>query len=198
MSYSDIQVIIYDGKPFRNYLLDDWVERFDHVVRLSELCDTFPDLVAVGRNQSIDWFLNRTNLNQVLLLDDDIVPNDYTIPIFSADADVVGADYLDHEGQRNHRAKQQAAAGYLLIKREVLEAMVSPWFKFGITENKLNVAHCECQFFCEKAFELGFTIKKAGIVGHVTTVVIRPPINGEGVSMQYWNTLVKNRSNTKY
>lgn len=198
MSFSDTQVIIYDGKPFRNYLLDDWVKQFDHVVRLSELCDTFPDLVAVGRNKSIDWFLNRTNLNQVLLLDDDMVPNEYTMPIFSTKADVVGADYLNHEGQRNHRADQQAACGCLLIKREVLEAMESPWFKFGTSEDELKIAHCECHFFCKRASDLGFTIEKAGIVGHIATVVIRPPVNGESVSMQYWKTLVKNRANAKY
>lgn len=198
MSYSDIQVIIHDGKPFRNYLLDDWVEQFDHVVRLSELCDTFPDLVAVGRNKSIEWFLNRTNLNQVLLLDDDMVPNKYTLPIFSSEADIVGSNYLDHEGRRYHRAEDQAACGCLLIKREVLEAMKSPWFKFDIAEEGLNTNRCECRFFCEKASVLGFTIEKTGIVGHIATVVIRPPVNGEGVSMQYWNTLIKNRANTKY
>jgi len=152
----------------------------------------------VGRNKSIDWFLNRTNQNQVLLLDDDMVPDENTIPIFSSEADIVGSNYLDHEGRRYHRAEQQTAAGCLLIKREVLEAMKSPWFEFDIAEDGLTVNRCECRFFCETATELGFTIEKAGTVGHLATVVIRPPVNGEGVSMQYWNRLIKQRANAKY
>ena len=199
MSHSDTQVIVYDGGSIKNYLLNDWLEDFDHVIRISEFMKPFPDLVALGRNNSLAWFRDRTNLPQVLLLDDDIVPNERTEEIFHTDADIIGATYLNHEGQRTHQGESQVAAGCMLIKRRVVETLDSPWFEFVTSASGLVLKQCECQFMCNKAVKCGFSVVSAGTAGQLSLVLVEPPAHaGAPVRMKYWETLLKERVAEKY
>jgi hypothetical protein len=66
-----------------------------------------------------------------------------------------------------------AGTGGMLIRTSVFEMMPEPWFEHGHASEDL--------IFCEKARDLGYDIwcDLSSWLGHITTTVIWPSINGE-------------------
>ncbi len=85
-------------------------------------------------------------------------------------AEVIPLPHLDGEGLIE--AAGGGTAG-MLIRREVLEAVESPWFEYGTVSEDL--------LFCDKAREAGFKIHcdLASRLGHITTAVVWPSVRDQ-------------------
>lgn len=96
-------------------------------------------------------------------LDDDPNGNARYLPVY----------YPEHEKEGLIELEAGGCAG-MLIHRDVIAAMKSPWFEYGFASEDL--------LFCQKAKELGFTIHcdLSARLGHITTAVVYPANDDQG------------------
>jgi len=96
-------------------------------------------------------------------LEDDANGNARYLPVHYPDQEQSGLIELEAGG----------CAG-MLIHRNVLEALESPWFEYGFASEDL--------LFCQKAKDAGFTIycDLEARLGHITTAVVWPTTDSDG------------------
>ena len=58
--------------------------------------------------------------------------------------------------------------------KEVLRSFGPPWFRMGHSGDMMTRTHCECNYFRDRANEVGFDGKMAGIIGHRASCVLLP------------------------
>lgn len=179
--YENIQVVVFDGRGV-NLMLADWLGNFPHVDRAGSIAGSVvPDTVASWRNRAIRWFLEHTELPDVLMLDDDMVPVHGTDALLRSDADVAAARYIRKDGHEVHADDGEGGCGCMKISRNALEKIDPPWFAFEFSDDGSRVTSCECGYFSRKARRAGFHPVKAGVIGHVVPVVV-VPAESEGSS----------------
>jgi len=172
--YGNIQVVVFDGRGV-NPMLADWLGNFPHVERAgSTVGSVVPDTVASRRNRAIRWFLEYTELPDVLMLDDDMVPVRGTDALLESDADVAAARYIRKDGHEVHADDGEGGCGCMKISRNALERIEPPWFAFEFSDDGCEVKSCECGYFSSKARGAGFHPVKSGVIGHVVPVVVLP------------------------
>lgn len=186
----DIQVIICDSRAM-NPWLSRWMERFEYV-RLTSMAspDEFggKDFLAAKRNRALKWFLEKTELSWVLMLDDDIVPLDGledcpdTWPLVECQADITSARFVNKTGHEAHHKEGDLAMAAVKVSRRALERIRPPWSHFEFDEEGIEITQCECDHFAAKARAAGFCPVKAGAVGHLATAVLIPGRNDEEMS----------------
>jgi len=175
----DIQVIILTDKQ-ENELLSSWIVRFPHVKRFHDLRTARPGpfYVQVCQNQSVKWFLEKTDLAWLLLVDDDMVPVQGTDALIACEADVATATYAAQAGGFAHPAPGKLGTGILKVSRYALEKMGPPWFGVKLSPDGCTLAECVCDWFSRRAKEAGFFPVKAGICGHIVSYVTLPTEEG--------------------
>lgn len=167
-------IIVFDGKGI-NPILKEWLKGRD-VKYASEFGSAFPS-IAIWRNRAVKWFLE-TDFEEVLFIDDDMVPIKETEPFFDNPAPIVGAHYLTPHGHDSHMGEGNVACGFLKISREVLEKIEPPWFDYPLKDDGTAPEVCECAYFVQQAFKAGFHPVKAGLVGHIVEAVVIPSQEG--------------------
>lgn len=190
MRNKDIQVALFDSGPV-NPWLSRWLERFEHVRLTSRGSpDDFggKDFLAVKRNHTLKWFLEKTDLPWVLMMDGDIVPLDGledcpdTWPLIECQADIASARAIGKSGHEAHGKEGDLSMAAVKISRRALERMKPPWALFGYSEDGTSTTHCECDYFAAKARGAGYCPVKAGAVGHLATAVLIPGRNEKEMS----------------
>ena len=166
----ELQIIVFDGKGI-NPILREWLKG-KRVKCASEFGSAFPN-IAIWRNRAVKWFLE-TDFEEVLFVDDDMVPIKATKPFFENPAPIVSATCLSSTGKDSHSGEGNASAGFLKISREVLERIEPPWFDYPLFDDGTLPEMCECAYFVKKAFGAGFHPVKAGVVGHIVEAVVIP------------------------
>ena len=143
--------------------------------------------LTVNVNSMVKKFLN-TKSSHLLMLDDDIIPDDNLLKRFVAyDKDVIGGSVLiwrkEWEGPMTCAAIKNlknpteytfidtvkgnndglrevdfVGLGCILIKRKVLEKMEPPWFKQVFDDDGKKLVKGIDLYFCERAKDMGFEI----------------------------------------
>ena len=167
----DIQVVVFDGLPV-NAMLETWLESVPHVKRASRIGQgrAFPRM-DMWRNQAVQWFLDHSECEYLLMIDADMVVTDQTNPALRCDASVVGADYVDRGHHQSHHGHSNLGCGFLKVKRPALKEMGAPWFLFRGNPEGTKLTSCECRYFCEKAAAKGLEPVRVGMVGHVLPMI---------------------------
>lgn len=80
--------------------------------------------------------------------------------------------------------------GFIVIRREVFEALEPPWFEVGFDANGRNVS--EDVTFCHRAREAGFSVYLDGTqtLGHLTGVALRPTADGLMIHLDHEQQIV--------
>ena len=174
-----IQVIILTDKA-ENPILASWLSRFPNVRRFRDIRvgKPGPFYVQVAQNQSVRWFLDKTNLPWMLLVDDDMVPVSGTAALMECEADIASATYPAQAGGIVHATPGSLGTGILKVSRHALEKMGPPWFGVKLSEDGCSIAECVCDWFARRAKEAGFFPVKAGICGHIVPYVTLPTEDG--------------------
>jgi len=153
--------------------------------------------VVRGRNKLVERLLESDSEWLLFMDDDHVFPGDLLERLLSHDKPVVGSLYLRRQapfaplafshkedglyqtinlselpGEGLLKVQAVGTAG-LLVRREVFEAIGSPWFEYGKTE---RWDASEDIIFCEKAFWHGFDIHVdlGAHLGHMTPTAIWP------------------------
>jgi hypothetical protein len=153
--------------------------------------------VVRGRNKLVERLLEGDSQWLLFMDDDHVFPGDLLERLLSHDKPVVGSLYLRRQapfaplafshkqeglyqtinlqelpGEGLLKVQAVGTAG-LLVKREVFEAIKSPWFEYGQTE---RWDASEDIIFCEKAIAAGFEVfcDLGSHLGHMTPTAIWP------------------------
>lgn len=165
---SNMCLVVLEGRKC-NPFLEEWSEQFETRRMMRAF---FPDHVACMRNQAFKWFRDECTQPWLVMCDDDIVPVDGIEEFLHTDGDIVGARALGRGGHESHQASFTMAA--VKVHRRVIEAMQPPWFAFSFSQDGLQLKQCECVYFWRKALDAGFSVVRAGRVGHRFPVTVVP------------------------
>lgn len=149
--------------------------------------------VDVNRNKIVNYFLDETEHDNLVMIDSDIIPPENILDILEYDHDVIapimfstkdgvpypvatdyGADgnYRMYAGELEEVTKVEGVGtGCVAISREVLEALEPPYFEFTKDEDgTLNTG--EDFNFCVAVNKAGFDVEiaKDYVCGHSTEV----------------------------
>lgn len=186
----DVQIIVFDTRPI-NPWLSRWLTRFKNVRMASTASpDAFGgrDFLAMKRNRAIWWFLKKTKLPWLLMVDDDIVPLDgledcpATWPLVESKADVTSAHFVNKAGREAHHTEGNLSLAAAKLSRRALLRIEPPWSHFEFTADGTKLLCCECDYFAAKARAAGYCPVKAGAVGHLATAVLIPGRNKKEMS----------------
>ena len=153
--------------------------------------------IVRGRNKLVERMLE-TDSEWLFFIDDDhVFPGDILARLLAHERDVVGSLYLRRQapfsplafshkedglyhtinlqelpGEGLLKVQAVGTAG-LLVRREVFEAVGTPWFEYGKTE---RWDASEDIIFCEKAIAAGFDVfcDLGAHLGHMTPTAIWP------------------------
>ena len=159
-----------------------WLAHMPHVTYASDICfSTFggQDLLAVWRNKIAEWFLEKTDKEFLLMLDDDNIPLDSITELLESKADVAACHFFSREGGEGHDADGTVSMASLRVSRRALEQIPRPWFKFEFNEYHTEMTSCECAWFCKQAKLAGFHPIKIGEIAHVMKVALLPGEDGQ-------------------
>lgn len=172
MNLETIQLVVFDGTPINQHLLK-WANRFPIFLRATDIMPKpYPDLMAMWRNSICDWFLKKTDLSHILMLDADMIPLAETSPIYTEDAPIMGCEYIGSDGEIAHSKEGHVGCGCIRMSREALKAVPKPWFNFILSDDGFSDDQCECGYFCEKAMSVGLHPVTRGKMGHIIKTVV--------------------------
>jgi len=177
MSYPDIQVVIMDYKHIPP-ITREWLRQFDHVGYASEICDGgcgSQDFIVIKRNLVAQWFLERTDREYLVMIDEDVRPDIDTYLMLDNKADICSAHFFGKPGWLAHNHPGQVSMAACKISRSVFEKTDRPWFKILYNDYHTEVVKCECDWFASQVRLAGFYPVKAGRVVHAVTVLAVPP-----------------------
>lgn len=124
------------------------------------------DLVFEVRNEMFRFFLEETNLNWLVMMDDDVVLTKESIPFLLSTADVTGPRVVgEYRGREVHNHTVSAAA--LKLSRKAVE-------KLGMFWQKPTRGRCDCTVFYNRCVSVGLKPLRAGTVGHRIPVTVFP------------------------
>ena len=154
--------------------------------------------IVRGRNGLVEAFLDSESEALFFMDDDHVFPGDLLLKLLEHDKPIVGSVYLRRQPPFSplafsHRSEdglyqtidltelpregllkvQAVGTAGLLVRREVFEALDSPWFEYGKTE---RWDASEDIIFCEKAQDAGFEVfvDLDAHLGHMTPTAIWP------------------------
>jgi len=169
-------------------LLSDLEQREDHEVHYS-----YSQPVDTNRNKIVNYFLEETEHDTLIMVDSDIIPPDNFTEILDYEFDIIspvvfstregvpypvatdlGEDgsYRMHDGEFGELIDVEGVGtGCIAIKREVLEDIDQPVFEFEMNQ-KGELDTSEDFNFCKKANNAGYSVKVATkyACGHITEV----------------------------
>jgi len=174
--FDEIQVVVVDGrKPVLE--LATWLEDVPDAWYVSQWGD-WPDerewwMSGNAKNLAAAKFLAESTKRYLLVIDNDMVPDDGVRETLLSAASVAGARHWGRWGGFVHNhGTGDVGMGFTKISRDVLEA-VGP-DPFTVKGNK----ECECMAFCRKARAAGYLPLEVGFCGHQVPVVVMP--DGKG------------------
>jgi len=180
--YNDIQVVVFDFRGVHRHLRA-WLDTMPHVKRASDIC---PDdknslyLLAMRRNIVAQWFLEKSDLPWLLMVNDNVIPLPEISGLLDTQADVAGAHFFSRAGHEGHTGDGIAATACMKLSRTALERIPRPWFKHKYNADQTKRLECECIWFCHQAVKAGFHPLKAGLVAHRIEVALIPPEKPNG------------------
>lgn len=148
--------------------------------------------VDSNRNKIVSYFLEETDHERLVMIDDDIIPPDDVLSLFDGDEDIIspivfskrnGIPYpaiydLDECGQTKvafvdgsgYQNVDAVGTGCIGIKRRVFESLDEPYFSFKTSDDG-TVNTGEDISFCLDAREAGFDIVVSldHVAGHMVT-----------------------------
>lgn len=174
---NEIMVVPVDFRGVNRHLRR-WLDSMPCVKYASDICDhTFGglDLLAVWRNCIAQWFLEETDKPWLLMLDDDIIPQESMTELLDSQADVAACHFFARGGGEGHEDDGIVSMASLKVSRRALERIKRPWFRFEFNVNQTRLIGCECNWFCKQAQAAGFHPVKVGLVAHIIPVALIPP-----------------------
>ena len=123
--------------------------------------------IDVSRNQAVNRFLREDvplGFTHLLMIDKDMVPFINTNEMLTAKGDLLWCPYVGRNGIGGH--VDNFGAGFCRLSASMLEQLEKPYFRFTHNETHDRLLDCECNWFCRRAMEKGFTPQAIGWVGH--------------------------------
>jgi len=175
----DIQVVVIDGRgPVLELAL--WLKTVPNRWFVSQWGD-FPDdrhwwTSGNAKNLAVQKFLAESDKRYLLLIDDDMVPEDGVRETLLSKAPIASARHWGRWGGFVHQHGQgDVGMGFVKIRRDILEQLDDNPFSID------NKGECECMGFCRKVRALGYMPLEVGFCGHQVPVVVMP--DGKGGAM---------------
>ena len=131
----------------------------------------------MARNRNVKLFLDEDvprGKEFLLMIDDDMVPVVETKPILTLPGDMIFCGHCSKEGNTAHYGDKNFTAACFRVSVKVLRSFGPPWFRMGHSGDMMTRTHCECNYFRDRANEVGFDGKMAGIIGHRASCVLLP------------------------
>ena len=172
-----IQVVVIDFRGVRRHLRS-WLDTMPHVKMASDICSEDKGamyLIAMRRNIIAKWFLEKTNLPWLMMLNDNVIPLESINELIACDADVAGAHFFSRHGCEGHDVDGTVSTACIKISRQALKRTATPWFKHAYNADHTHRLQCECAWFCDQARAAGFYPVKVGLIAHVIEVALIPP-----------------------
>lgn len=120
------------------------------------------------RNRAVRDFLNQSifrKYEHFVWFDDDLRPDVRTDDMFRVEADVVGCRF-EARSEASWQLPDDVHCSAIRFHRKVVAAMKPPYYQDKYSSEGYSREACECQWFRDRARELGFTIARAGYAGH--------------------------------
>lgn len=158
-----ISVLCHRSSP--NYFLSRWLTAHDLQWARGSQVGGRLDLV---RNQTLNRFMQEDVLEgatHLILFDGDMVPIIESNQLLNDDSDFSYLEYPGQNGCEGHR-RGRPGGGAMKISKDLIEAMSKPYFHIRLNESKDNMIGCSCDYFANKARELGIEPKCVGNIGH--------------------------------
>jgi hypothetical protein len=135
----------------------------------------------VARNQTVNRFLAEDRqFDPLLMIDADMAPlpdqpdgQRGSDAILTEPGDILYCGFIGAGGIRGHYGNGDFGAACCRISREVLEAMLPPWFRFPTNAASTVRTSCECTYFRARA-KSRWPIRMVGIVGHLQPMILVP------------------------
>ena len=134
---------------------------------------------SVAYNATVlDFLINAVPKGKqyLVMLDDDIVPNDSMQELWRADGDLIYCGYPTNiPNAKGHWGDGDLVAGAMRVHVHVLEAMRdgAGWFGYALTHEGSRASSCCCSYFRDKARKAGYESRMVGHVGHLMTAVAK-------------------------
>jgi len=120
---------------------------------------------VVCKNRIVQDILLPSLLDTFIVLDNDIGLNTKeSAPFLDAPEDLVCIEC--NTGNESWRSPTAFHAGMWRTRRDVLEAIVPPWFRIVYNNTGTKIVKCLCMYFAEKVQLAGFTVGHAGFAYH--------------------------------
>jgi len=178
----EIQVVVFDFRGVRRHLRS-WLDTMPHVKRASDICPEDKGamyLLAMRRNIVAKWFLEKSSLPWLLMINDNVIPLESVDELLACEADVAGAHFFSRRGGEGHDVDGSVATACVKISRRAFERIPPPYFRYEYNDDHTERLQCECGWFCKQAIAAGFYPVKAGVVAHMIEVALIPPTESGG------------------
>jgi len=178
----NIQVVVFDFRGVRRHLRS-WLDTMPHVKMASDICPDDKEamyLLAMRRNIVAKWFLEKSNLPWLLMVNDNVIPLESIDELIACEADVAGAHFFSRHGGEGHDVDGSVATACIKISRRALERIATPWFKHEYNADHTKRLQCDCAWFCNQAKAAGFNPVKVGLIAHLIEVALIPPKESGG------------------
>jgi hypothetical protein len=182
MTYDNIMVVPIDFNGVGRHMRH-WLDTMPNVRYASDICfSSFAgqDLLAIWRNKIAEWFIEKTDKEFLLMVDDDNIPMESIYELLDSPADVSGCHFFSRTGKEGHSKEGVLSLASLKVSRRALERIERPWFKFEFNENHTEMIGCECNWFCRQARAAGIFPIKIGVIAHVMKVALIPSDKADG------------------
>lgn len=181
----DIQVAVLDGLGRPNPWLRQWLKDWETLPDTSPVWYTSDFLDRADRIPSpaqrnaiaarflgeLTFALGPEGRPWLVMLDDDIVPDERIAYLLNSAAPVAGARYMDRHGSEAHAGDNGVVGlGACKIHATVLRDVGPNAFRHE--GHAAGADRCECAVFCEAARACGYYPVKAGAVGHLLPVIV--------------------------
>ena len=181
-NFKDIQVVVFDFKGIREHLRS-WLDTMPNVAYASEIASSglgAKYLIAMRRNIVGRWFLDKSSLPWLLMINDTVIPLPSIKGLLDCKADVAACHVFSRAGGEGHGGQGDASTACIKVSRTALERIPRPWFKWDFNADHTKVVKCDCAWFCQQAKQAGFHPIKIGTVAHVMEVALIPPATEAG------------------
>lgn len=160
-----IQTVIFGGCPSQELMV--WLVQKEISFLIYERAYD----ICVGRNQIAEAFLKDGSYSHLIMLNNDLVPTESTINLFSAQEDLAFLDVCGSKGHSGCRHFNTSSAKYSL---RMLQTLPKPLFKWDVSKDGCTLNSCDCAQFKKMAEDYGYKPVKVGTMGHIARAQILP------------------------